>query len=248
MKSLSRFSESDFNCRVHPKRHKIVKEMTSYDFGNQNSSTVLIQPITGHELGLIKNEVAMLQALTGSDFCLIAVIIDNWNIDLSPWNAPAVFGNEAFGAGAADTLNSISEMCNDTQKSYCLGGYSLAGLFSLWAAFQTDLFNGIAAVSPSVWFPGFTDYITEQTIKTDTIYLSLGNKEDKTKNPVMKTVGDRIRQTYDILKDRNVDCTLEWNEGNHFKDVDKRCARAFSWILSQRTCSSIQKSLVPTTS
>ena len=205
--------------------------MTCYEFGNQNSSIILVQPIIGHELELIKSEAAMLQELSGSDFCLVAVIIDDWNQDLSPWNAPAVFKGEEFGAGAADTLRAISKICNDPSKTYYLGGYSLAGLFSLWAAFQTDLFKGIAAVSPSVWFPGFTDYVKDHAIKTDTIYLSLGNKEELTKNPVMKTVGDRIRQTYDILKDRNINCTLEWNEGNHFKDVDKRCARAFSSFL-----------------
>lgn len=41
------------------------------------------------------------------DFGLFAVKVDNWNADLSPWQAPAVFGNEAFGDGAAHTLDVI---------------------------------------------------------------------------------------------------------------------------------------------
>ena len=32
-----------------------------------------------------------------------------------------------------------------------IGGYSLGGLFSLWAAAQTDSFRAVAAASPSVW-------------------------------------------------------------------------------------------------
>lgn len=55
-------------------------------------------------------------------------------------------------------LKTITELCSDPHKTYYLGGYSLAGLFSLWAAYQTNLFAGIAAASPSVWFPGFLDY------------------------------------------------------------------------------------------
>ena len=39
-----------------------------------------------------------------------------------------------------------------------LGGYSLAGLFALWASTQMGLFYGIAATSPSVWFPGWMEF------------------------------------------------------------------------------------------
>ena len=47
----------------------------------------------------------------------------------------------------------------------------------------------------------------------------------------MATVGDRIRSAYELLKEREVECTLEWNEGNHFRDPDLRTAKGFSWIL-----------------
>ena len=205
--------------------------MNCFDFGNEKSSNVLIQPVDEHDLRLIESEVKIIQEPAGYDFHLVAVKIDNWNSDLSPWCSPAVFGNEDFGDGAADTLEAIADICTDPSKTYYLGGYSLAGLFSLWAAYQTDLFSGIAAASPSVWFPGFTDYIKERMIRTGAVYLSLGDREEKTKNPVMRTVGDCIRQTYESIKDQGIRCSLEWNEGNHFKDVDIRCARAFSWIL-----------------
>lgn len=119
------------------------------------------------------------------------------------------------------------------KKKYYIGGYSLAGLFSLWAAYQTDVFTGIAAVSPSVWFPGFIDYMREHEIKSKTVYLSLGDKEEKTRNPVMAQVGNCIRSGYDWLKECGIDCTLEWNSGNHFRDPDMRTAKAFAWILHQ---------------
>jgi predicted alpha/beta superfamily hydrolase len=116
-------------------------------------------------------------------------------------------------------------------KTYYIGGYSLAGLFALWAAYRTDVFKGVAAASPSMWFPGFADYMNENEIKTGAVYLSLGDKEEKARNPVMATVGDRIREAHAMLSGHGVKCTLEWNEGNHFKDTDIRTAKAFSWLI-----------------
>ena len=49
----------------------------------------------------------------------------------------------------------------------------------------------------------------------------------------MATVGDNIREACRLLRSRNVSCTLEWNEGNHFRDADLRTAKAFAWILKQ---------------
>ena len=106
---------------------------------------------------------------------------------------------------------------------------------SLWSAYRTDLFSGVAAASPSVWFPGFSDYMKEHEISTGAVYLSLGDREEKTRNPVMSTVGDRIREAYALLSERGVKCVLEWNEGNHFKDADVRTAKAFSWVIKNRS-------------
>lgn len=120
------------------------------EYGNPDSPIVLVQPVDDHDLEEMEAEVSEIQRLTSMDFCLIAVKVRSWNQDLSPWKAPAVFGNQDFGNGAADFLKTITELCSDPHKTYYLGGYSLAGLFSLWAAYQTNLFAGIAAASPSV--------------------------------------------------------------------------------------------------
>ena len=65
------------------------------------------------------------------------------------------------------------------------------------------------------------------------VYLSLGNKEPKTKNPLMRTVGDRIEETFEILEEKaGCDAKLEWNQGNHFKEPDIRTAKGFAWCLN----------------
>ena len=205
--------------------------METYLFGSESAPNVLIQPVDSHDLEGIENEVKTIRELADADFRMIAVRVPDWNRDLSPWTAPAVFGMEGFGDGAADFLEEILPLCPEDKTCY-IGGYSLAGLFALWAAYRTGRFAGVAAASPSVWFPGFTDFMQANRIQSKAVYLSLGDREDKAKNPVMAAVGSRIREAEGILKAQGIPCTLEWNPGNHFRDADIRTAKAFAWVLN----------------
>ncbi|MBQ7635794.1 MAG: esterase [Lachnospiraceae bacterium] len=206
--------------------------MEKIEIGNKEARVVLIQVIDERDTEIVEKEWSIIREKTGQDLLLRAFTVRNWNIDLSPWKAPAVFGNEGFGDGAEKTLSEILKTCNDDTKKYYIGGYSLAGLFALWSACHTKVFGGVAAASPSVWFPGFTEHIRENEMNCGYVYLSLGNKEPKTRNPVMATVGDKIQEVYEILLSQNKKCILEWNEGNHFKDADLRTAKAFSGLLT----------------
>ena len=207
--------------------------MEKFEYGDPGAPVVLMQPVDNHDLSFLDNEVRMIKSLTDADFRLVALKVNDWNSDLSPWKAPAVFGKDGFGDGAEATLDELLEIVRD-KKNIFNGGYSLAGLFALWATYQTDAFSGVAAASPSVWFPGFTDYMEEREIQSRAVYLSLGEKEEKTRNPVMATVGERIQKAYSILTQRGVACTLEWNAGNHFKEADMRTAKGFAWLLNGR--------------
>lgn len=205
--------------------------MQLYEFGPEAAENVLIQPVGDHDLPLIENEIAEIRRRTEIPFRLTAVKVESWNRDLSPWPAPAVFGNEDFGDGAAALLREILPLCADEGRRYFIGGYSMAGLFALWSAFQTEVFSGAAAASPSMWFPGLMEYLRGSACGCGAVYLSLGNREEKTANPVMRTVGDRIREGYELLRGGGVRCTLEWNSGGHFKEPDLRTAKAFAWVL-----------------
>ena len=206
--------------------------MQIYEVGERAADTLLIQPVDDHDLELIESEAAAIRQLAGQDFHLTAVRVRDWNRDLTPWEAPPVFGKEGFGNGAGETLQEILELAGGEKKKIILGGYSLAGLFALWAGYRTDRFAGIAAASPSVWYPGFSDYMRENTMKAGCVYLSLGDREEKTRNQVMARAGDCIREARELLERQGTCCTLEWNEGNHFKDPDLRTARAFAWVMN----------------
>ncbi len=207
--------------------------MQKIEYGDPGARAVLIQPVDEHDLSVIGNEIENIRKRTEKEFRLIAFRVNDWNTDLSPWKSPAVFGSEGFGDGAGAVLGEILENVRDGTKEYYIGGYSLAGLFALWAAYETGAFSGVAAASPSMWFPEFTEYMNENEIRCGAVYLSLGDKESKTRNPVMATVGDRIREAHGILTGRGVDCILEWNEGNHFRDADVRTAKGFAWLLNR---------------
>lgn len=118
-------------------------------------------------------------------FLLAAVQVENWNDDLSPWPAPLVWGKQGFGGGARDTLAWLAQAVPSIRRQYSikedckvvLGGYSLAGLFALWAATQTNALYGVAAASPSVWFPAWPEYQAAHPIQAQRVYLSLGDRE-----------------------------------------------------------------------
>ena len=207
--------------------------MKIYEYGNSDAAIVLVQPVDDHDMAGLEAEAAEILRLAEKDFCLLAIKVDSWNRDLSPWQAPAFFWNDDFGVGAMETLAGILKLCREEDKTYFLGGYSLAALFSLWTAYQTDTFVGIAAASPSMWFPGFVDYMKENTSQCSNIYLSLGDKEEKTRNVVMAKVGDCIRDMHGWLKEQGINCILEWNAGGHFREPELRTARAFAWLLEQ---------------
>ncbi|MBF0921174.1 MAG: hypothetical protein HXK54_04105 [Atopobium sp.] len=131
---------------------------------------------------------------------LVNIGVDLWEENFSPWCAPRVFAKGPnFGDGAQKTLDTLinqvipwaeSEL-TDPPAYRVLVGYSLAGLFSLWAgvsqpgvsqqvargcqpddvpsqpgaphvAVPIPTFQRIGAVSGSFWFPGLLDYVDQQ--------------------------------------------------------------------------------------
>ena len=161
--------------------------------------------------------------------------------DFSPWKAPAGFGDEDFKGNGLKTLQWLTnDLIPELKTAYgadreiYLIGYSLAGLFALWTAYETDIFSAIASCSGSLWFEQWDEYVLHHQIKHESnIYLSLGGKEEKTKNPVMARVGDRTRTQERILRNdpKVKQTTLEFNSGGHFADAQKRLVKAVKWLL-----------------
>ena len=219
------------------------KECILYTNENKKVEYILIQPVDEHDMQLLDNEVKYISENTDKNFSLAAFKIEDWNSELTPWEMPLLRGKGNFGDGAGKTLEfikeklipSLAEFMNIQEKNvkYILGGYSLAGLFSLWSGYQEDIFAGIAGVSPSVWYKDWIKFVKNNKILVKNVYLSLGDLEEKTKHQVLSKIGDNIGEYFEIL--RNYEdlekYVLEWNEGNHFRNSDIRMGKGFVWLL-----------------
>lgn len=211
-------------------------------FRQERAEHLLIQPVDVHDASMLEQEVNIIGEWTEKSFTLVTFKINDWNKELTPWPAPPVFSKTPFGAGAQHTLEFIingllpslqSRGIDAPQK--IIGGYSLAGLFALWASYQTCVFDGVVAASPSVWYPDWINYANNVKTLATSVYLSLGDKEEKTKNSLMSQVGHAIRKQHELLNSQRVNTILEWNPGNHFVDFEKRMAKGYAWIINDKT-------------
>lgn len=199
----------------------------------------LTMPQTVPELGALYQRIGELSY--HFDYTMVSVEIENWNGELSPWEFKEPNGKMTFAGGAKRLLMDLEQtiipycckwlQVQQDKVSFIIAGYSLAGLFSLWALYQTKLFQTAVSCSGSLWYPGFLEYALGQDLKEDCdIYLSLGKKEEKTGNPYMAKVGMATQKLYKKyqMDDRVKHIVLEWNAGNHFKEPMERTAKGIA--------------------
>lgn len=177
---------------------------------------------------------------------LVHIGVDLWEENFSPWCAPRVFAKGPnFGDGAQKTLDTLinhvipwteSEL-TDPPTYRVLVGYSLAGLFSLWAGVsqQVATFQRIGAVSGSFWFPGLLDNVDQQlsggVVGLTHAYLSLGDREARTPNPQIMHVRENAELLASKLQNAGITSTFELNRGNHFQNVEGRMQKALDWLV-----------------
>lgn len=188
----------------------------------------------------IEKVTSHLNSILGDEpYTLATVIVDDWNNQLSPW--PAVCDGTEFGGQGRETLDwitdtlipSLRETHPESGKVF-IAGYSLAGLFALWAQYETGMFDGAASCSGSLWYPGWEEYMHNTPAKSSShIYLSLGGKEKNSKSQRISRVEARTRMQLEILKKANVDCTLEMNPGGHFSNPALRVAKGMWWLIER---------------
>ena len=177
-------------------------------------------------------------------FALVAISDLDWNHDMAPWDRPAAFKNgEPFIGGADDYLRLlVEEIMPRAEKELSgppawrgIAGYSLAGLFALYAIYRTDVFSRVGCMSGSLWFPGFKEYVFshEPKRRPDCIYFSLGDKEAKTRNPVLKIVQENTEEIQSFYQGKGIDTVFQLNPGNHFVQRIERTIAGIQWLLSK---------------
>ena len=170
------------------------------------------------------------QAAGYPPFTLVAISDLDWNHDMAPWDSHSSFKKGTpFTVVADDYLRLLLyEIIPEAEKDLAtppawrgIAGYSLAGLFALYAIYRTDVFSRVGCMSGSLWFPGFKEYIF------------LGDKEAKTRNPVLKTVQENTETIRAFYQSKGIDTVFRLNPGNHFVQGIKRTVAGIQWLLSR---------------
>lgn len=157
---------------------------------------------------------------------LVMIYPYDWNYCMTPWkyhdkNMGKTGGGEEFLSWF------ISEIYDEKHQRQYIGGYSLGGLFALFAACEKELFDGVMSVSGSLWYPGALEYFSEKSIgkRIGKIYMSLGDKESLTKNAEREKVGFNTEKLAEVFG-RTKEVFFEYNRGGHFTDISERIVKS----------------------
>lgn len=200
----------------------------------------LVYSIDYHENGQLLLEACKQVGCSGFDLVTISGL--HWNQELSPWPVETVVSkDDNFSGGAGlwlpvltdEVVPQVERLLDAPPTCRLLAGYSMAGLFAVWTAYQTDLFTRILSASGSMWYPGWLEYAREHqtAVPLQGIYLSVGDKESTSRNAVLQTVGERTRAVADLMASRGIPSKFELNPGNHFKNPPLRVVKGIHWLL-----------------
>lgn len=177
------------------------------------------------------------------DFTLVTISGLNWEAELSPWAAGGLFKySEMFTGGADAYLQFLTQQVLPHAEAGLngilwrgLAGYSLAGLFTVYALYKTDLFSRAASMSGSLWYPGFKDFALKNTLRIapQHLYFSLGDKEARARNQYLKTVQQCTEELAAHYRSLGINTCYELNPGGHYRDIISRSGAGIKWLLTQ---------------
>lgn len=164
---------------------------------------------------------------------VIAIPVSDWGGDLSPWPAPPMGDMVFAGNGKAFLSRFLTGVMPKAEEALgtapvlrFAAGYSLAGLFSVYALLESHIFRGCACMSGSLWYPKWADYLRRAQPPAFPVffYCSSGKKEGQTRRPPFSALNQGIADTLSFFQGAGADCRMEWFPGGHFQDVPQRVA------------------------
>ena len=166
---------------------------------------------------------------------IVKIPIANWDDSLTPWPAPGLYrGEPDFGGNAARTLADLRDRVipavereaglQPNKRAIC--GYSLGGLFALYAFAHCTRFDACACLSGSVWYDGWVEHL--RTLELDGAgrfaFLSVGTKEKRAALATLRRVQDNMEQCAAILRARGCEVEYALGPGNHMSFIPERFA------------------------
>lgn len=216
------------------------KRVDIYPSAKPGSPVIYLNTFSNAVNSVYKN----LMALGCPDFCLVAVSKLKWDHDMTPWYMGPISKHDTPCTGGADDYLKLllDEIMPEAEALLPgapawrgLAGYSLAGLFALYALYQTDVFARAASMSGSFWFEGIMEYVCshEMKRKPDCLYFSLGGKESSTDNPILNVVQQNTQEIETLCHGKGIETTFVLNSGSHYQACNKRTAAGIHWILNR---------------
>lgn len=187
-----------------------------------------------------------IRRLTGQDVpehSLIVISGLNWEDDMTPWYCPPLFRNDSACHGKADEyiiwmrdvlMTEAERFLDGVPVWRGIAGYSLGGLFAVYSLYRTGLFCRAASMSGSLWYPGLLPFTRSHAMKRrpECIYLSVGDRENRSRNRYLRTVLDNTQALAADFQNRGIETMFELNKGNHSRDSEERTAKGIRWILT----------------
>ena len=190
----------------------------------------------------LEDPVLLWQQLNQGPYpCHLAAITGVSESEFLPYPCPKL-GERFSSAQGSEYYHKLTTILIPTLKALLsapvapasiIAGYSLAGLFALWAAAQADSpFERVISCSGSLWYPGVLKAIAlppERALRS--VYLSVGAKEKNSGPKMFREVERCTREAYE----RYLDCakTLVINPGGHFHQVTERFYQGIAWTLQE---------------
>ena len=192
--------------------------------------------------GGLEETAACAQLIKDTGYALALLPDVNWNNELTPWSAPKIFQDGMdFGGRAPEYLQLLTNRIVPEVEMHLLkptehrgiAGYSLAGLFAVYALWESSLFDQAASMSGSIWYDGFLKYIQNKgpAVNPEKVYLSIGDREKKTRNQRMARNEECTCCLKNELEQYGVHTKFILHPGGHFNDIAWRIRQGVRWIL-----------------
>lgn len=157
---------------------------------------------------------------------VVSVPVADWGDALTPWPAPALRpGEKDFGGRADGTLALLADALDRAPGPHAVCGYSLGGLFALYAFVREPRLAACACLSGSVWYEGWVGWLRENApdCAGRYAYLSVGKKEKRAGLP-FRHVEEDLAACADILRGRGCTVDVTLGPGSHMQHVTERLA------------------------
>ena len=182
----------------------IVQSDMKIVHGGENSSAPIIYAIDAPEFPF-----SIEPACEGIRARVVKVPVASWDENLTPWTAESPFRGRPDYAGKADeTSAELIGCCHafEAEKGLApsrraLAGYSLGGLFALYAFLHEPFWDACASLSGSLWYPGWAEAMEHLALVRDadfagrSAFLSVGAREAKAPQPQLRHVVEGLAMT-----------------------------------------------------